>query len=248
MTQSEINKKCDEINAIDLYVNQKMSGKEIGNLIGVTNNGSIFEYLKLHNIPRRKACKREELRETPPIGQTFGLWTVISDITKIDSHRNVLWQCQCKCGNIAWKKPGVLRKGLSTRCKKCGNKNYFTDNGEIDIQALIVSKFNQIKHNLSTRKKVGALPFTITPADIQKLYNENSNCSLSGISMALDLNKPLSQQNLSVDRIDSNKGYEPDNIQLVDKRINMMKQSLSNDEFIELCCKVAEQHGYVKKE
>lgn len=66
--------------------------------------------------------------------------------------------------------------------------------------------------------------------------------------MALDLSKPLSQQNLSVDRIDSNKGYEPDNIQLVDKRINMMKQSLSNDEFIELCCKVAEQHGYVKKE
>jgi hypothetical protein len=68
-----------------------MSGKEIGNLIGVTNNGSIFEYLKLHNIPRRKACKREELREVPPVGQTFGLWTVISDITKTDSHRNVLW-------------------------------------------------------------------------------------------------------------------------------------------------------------
>lgn len=41
------------------------------------------------------------------------------------------------------------------------------------------------------RKKVRALPFTITPADIQKLYDKNPNCSLSGISMALDLSKSL---------------------------------------------------------
>lgn len=247
MTQNEVNKKCDEINVIDLYVNQQMSGKEISDLIGTTNNSYVYEYLKLHNIPRRKACKRKQLRETPPIGQVFGLWTVISDMTKTDSYRNILWQCQCKCGHIAWKKASVLRKGLSTRCKKCGNKNYFTDNGEVNIQALIVSKFNQIKHNLSTRKKVSSLPFTITPEDMQKLYDQNPHCVLSGISLELDLTKSLQQQNLSVDRIDSDKGYEPDNIQLVDKRINMMKQSLSNDEFIELCCKVAEQHGMSKR-
>ena len=75
-----------------------------------------------------------------------------------------------------------------------------------------MSKFNQIKHNLHTRKKVGALPFTITPEDMQKLYDQNPNCALSGISLELDLSKKVSQQNLSVDRIDSDKGYEPDNI------------------------------------
>ena len=50
----------------------------------------------------------------------------------------------------------------------------------------------------------------------------------------------MNKQNLSIDRIDSFKGYEKDNIQLVDKRINMMKGSLSNEEFIELCTKVAD--------
>ena len=46
---------------------------------------------------------------------------------------------------------------------------------------------------------------------------------LSGISLEVDLTKSLIKQNLSVDRIDPDKGYTPDNIQLVDKRINMMK-------------------------
>lgn len=45
---------------------------------------------------------------------------------------------------------------------------------------------------------------------------------------------------MSIDRIDSNIGYEEGNIQWVDKRINMMKGSLSNEEFVELCTKVAE--------
>ena len=49
----------------------------------------------------------------------------------------------------------------------------------------------QIKHNLSTRKKVGKLPFTITPQDLQNLYNKNNNCALSGISLEIDLTKSL---------------------------------------------------------
>lgn len=44
---------------------------------------------------------------------------------------------------------------------------------------------------------------------------------------------------MSIDRINSDIGYEEGNIQWVDKRINMMKGSLSNKEFIELCTKVA---------
>ena len=45
---------------------------------------------------------------------------------------------------------------------------------------------------------------------------------------------------MSIDRIDSNIGYELGNIQWVDKRINMMKGSLSNGEFINLCTLVAD--------
>ena len=242
MTQNGVNLKCDEINAIDLYVNQNKTGKEISDMIGALNHGQVYTYLTLHNVPRRRAKRRQSLREKPPVGTQYGLWTVISDEVKVGKSRNLYWYCQCKCGNTAWKKPQDLKLGRSTCCKKCGNKSYFTEKGEVEINALINSKYMQIKHNLSTRKKVGKLPFTITPQDLQNLYNKNNNCALSGISLEIDLTKSLVKQNLSVDRIDPEKGYTPDNIQLVDKRINMMKQSLSQKEFIELCCKVADHH------
>lgn len=45
--------------------------------------------------------------------------------------------------------------------------------------------------------------------------------------------------NVSIDRIDSSIGYLPSNIQLVDKRINMLKNILPQDEFIDLCKLVA---------
>ena len=240
MTQNEVNKKCDEINAIDLYVNQNKTGAEIGNLIGITNHGQIFTYLSSKGITRRKSVKRKSLREIPIIGRKFGAWTVISEEVKTGSNRSLYWLCQCTCGTASWKKVTELKSGKSTRCKKCGNKSYLNENGVININALILSKFNQIKRNLSTRNKVNNLPFTITPEDLQNLYKSNNNCALSGIPLTIDLNKSLQKQNLSIDRIDSNKGYTLDNIQLVDKRINMMKQSFSQKEFIELCCKVAD--------
>ena len=169
MTQSEVNKKCDEINAIDLYVNQHKTTNEIGQSIGISNHGQVLTYLKLKGVPRRRAKKRIELRERPPVGQSFGLWTVISDEVKVGTDRAIHWLCQCKCGNTAWKKPSILRKSLSTRCKRCGNKNYFTENGEINVQALIVSKFNQI--NQPREREILVIPtflalsitFTIAP-------------------------------------------------------------------------------------
>ena len=45
----------------------------------------------------------------------------------------------------------------------------------------------------------------------------------------------INKFNISVDRIDSNKDYSKDNIQLVGAIINRIKSDLSNDEFTEIC-------------
>lgn len=45
---------------------------------------------------------------------------------------------------------------------------------------------------------------------------------------------------LSIDRIDSSKGYTRDNVVLVCSSINVMKNSHSIDEFINLCRSVVE--------
>ena len=44
--------------------------------------------------------------------------------------------------------------------------------------------------------------------------------------------------NLSVDRIDSAKGYSKDNVQLVCMAANQMKNDLSMEEFINMCASV----------
>ena len=44
------------------------------------------------------------------------------------------------------------------------------------------------------------------------------------------------QTNASVDRIDSNRGYVEDNVQLVCKAVNLMKNELTMDELDYWCC------------
>lgn len=60
-------------------------------------------------------------------------------------------------------------------------------------------------------------------------------CALSGIT----LSDKKTEETYSLDRIDSSKGYFPDNVQLVHKTINMMKGSLSDDDFRMWCRRVA---------
>lgn len=119
------------------------------------------------------------------------------------------------------------------------------------VNSIILSKYNQTIQGLPTRKHRGRkskLTFNISVEYLNNLYEEQNHiCALSGISLEPDLNLTMQQQNLSIDRINSNIGYEEGNIQWVDKRINMMKGSLSNEEFIELCIKVAEYNNKLKE-
>jgi hypothetical protein len=105
----------------------------------------------------------------------------------------------------------------------------------------------QTKNGITTRKFRGKRPkltFTISLKDLVNLYeSQKHKCCFSGLSLEPDLTKTLQEQNLSIDRKDSYKGYTLDNIQLVDKHINMMKGSLSDEEFIDLCVKVALYRG-----
>lgn len=48
-------------------------------------------------------------------------------------------------------------------------------------------------------------------------------------------NKENENYNISVDRIDSSKGYTKDNVQLVCDIVNRMKLDLNMSKFVELC-------------
>lgn len=108
---------------------------------------------------------------------------------------------------------------------------------ENEILELIDSKKPKINHNslyLSTlvyncklRAKRDKLDFSLKKDDIQFLYNKNPNCALSNIPLSLQKGHMSS---ISIDRIDNSIGYIKNNIQLVCKSINFMKNSHSDDE------------------
>jgi hypothetical protein len=70
--------------------------------------------------------------------------------------------------------------------------------------------------------------------DVWNRYLEqNKKCALSGIEIFL--HKSSKKITASVDRINSNKGYTKDNIQIVHKDVNRAKSNLSDEEFFTLC-------------
>lgn len=67
------------------------------------------------------------------------------------------------------------------------------------------------------------------------LVNQKFKCMFTGLSIQCSKQKFTA----SLDRIDNNLGYIPDNIQWVHKDINLMKQDFDQKYFISLCRKVA---------
>lgn len=74
--------------------------------------------------------------------------------------------------------------------------------------------------------------------DVLRVYlDQGKVCSLSGIPIGWTRMGKV--HNISIDRIDSSQGYYIENIQLVYPKINMMKFTYSQEEFIDMCKRVS---------
>lgn len=60
-------------------------------------------------------------------------------------------------------------------------------------------------------------------------------CNISKLPMTFIFNNKHGKYNISIDRIDSTKGYTKDNTQLVCDIVNRMKLDLPMNEFVTLC-------------
>ena len=86
------------------------------------------------------------------------------------------------------------------------------------------------------------LEWDLTEEYLWELFcNQNAKCAISGVDIILTT-KRNKHNNLdrtlltaSLDRIDSTKGYVVGNVQWLHKTVNIMKQSLSDSDFISWC-------------
>ena len=70
---------------------------------------------------------------------------------------------------------------------------------------------------------------------------QDKKCALTGVPISFE--KTELGYSASIDRIDSKKEYDLDNVQLVHKDVNLMKNRFDQDYFISMCKLVAKHKG-----
>lgn len=176
------------------------------------------------------------------VGQKFGKLTIISIESvknKSGSRKRCYCYCDCECGtkNTRKRLDALTTGKMFGCCMYCsksfrqslplGNKNAsFKGIGTIPRTV-----YSDIKYQAKKR----GLYFDITIEYIYKLYeDQNRKCALSGTYIEFGKVRS-SQTTASLDRIDSSKGYVEGNVQWLHKDVNIMKMSLDQNYFIEMC-------------
>lgn len=88
-------------------------------------------------------------------------------------------------------------------------------------------------HSAKGRAYRMAREFSITIDDLMRLWDEqNGLCAYTGFPMTHHRGSRMT--NASIERIDSTRGYTPDNICLIQTKVNSMKMNTPLGEFIEM--------------
>lgn len=130
------------------------------------------------------------------------------------------------------------RGGLCRECKDCQRKRYYEQRNKLfeDDSLALKYKLQQALKGTKRRSKEKNIFNDLNIDFLMYLWEKQKGlCALTGIPMTYKFYEGRVNTNLSVDRIDSAKGYSKDNVQLVCMAANQMKNDLSMCEFIEMC-------------
>jgi hypothetical protein len=118
------------------------------------------------------------------------------------------------------------------------DKKYASRVGQLNSDPV---KFTRMKY---TKQRNGAkdrkLEWNLTAEQVHDLIMKNNCCEISGRELVLEVNHI---DGASIDRIDNSRGYFIDNVQVTSQIINKARGTMTVDEFIEMCCQVANFHN-----
>lgn len=154
------------------------------------------------------------------------------DVRRVDER----WLRDCpKCGEVVshLRRNYAVHSSLSSQpCKRCSN----IDNHRAGMVGKVrVAWYNSFQKSALLR----GLEWELTIEFVDALYElQEGRCAFSGLP--IQWSEVNWNHSASIDRIDNERGYLPDNVQLVHKEINMMRGSLSPERFVELCALVSD--------
>lgn len=145
-------------------------------------------------------------------GATFGRLTAITPTDKRAKDGGVIWKCKCECGRLCFVKAAYLTKGHTKSCG-CLSRDNCSITGK--------NGRSRRKHGLC-----GTRLYNIWGDMKQRCYNQAhgsyKNYGARGITICSEWIKNFEsfakwanengyKEDLTIDRIDNDKGYSPDN-------------------------------------
>jgi len=167
------------------------------------------------------------------INKKFGKLTVIGFFERNNAHK-ALWSCKCECGKEVQVYKYNLERGntRSCGCLSRGNSNSLWKG----IGELSASKYYEYKKNAKIRNLI----FNVSMEELWDLFlKQNRRCALTGEILVFQKTTKDRNSTASLDRIDSSQGYVINNVRWILKDLNYMKLDMSDEYFLDLCCKVS---------
>lgn len=178
------------------------------------------------------------------MGQKFERWTVINSeliYRNRSSCREACILARCDCGMERLVSASRLITGYTHGCRRCVHGELSTHPswkgcGQIPARYVSKLKINAQKRNILFNLTIEYLAFLFE--------SQEGKCALSGVPIQLSYSKKFkSIDRASLDRINNDVGYVEGNVQFVSVKINYAKHKMNQEDFIDMCKKVAALYG-----
>ena len=183
---------------------------------------TLYSRLEKMGLYRKNLPRFEDIT-----GQRFGRLIAL-EFVRLDRFGKAIWKVHCDCGREKEINASGMKAGIVISCGCYKRERMST--GYKDISGSYWRKV----HKMALQR---GYEFTITMEQAWDIFlKQEKKCALSGISLEMwpDNNKYY-LQTASLDRIDSNVGYIPENLQWVHKRVNFLKRDYSEEELVYWC-------------
>lgn len=188
-------------------------------------------YVSAHNLTQGgtlgcRKCRGRRVDVPPEVGAEFGPWTVLRE-AGTNKHQLLLCECRCRCGFVRTIQATLLRTGRLPICSACMPASHQN------------AVYNVIWSKLLWGAQSRGLEVTVTQESLFLLLEaQGYRCALTGLLLVVAVDAKTQQAGgttASVDRIDANQGYVPENVHWVHKVVNRARWELSVDDFVHLC-------------
>lgn len=186
----------------------------------------------------RKCVARSRYMSPIEVGKTYKKWTVIEGpipYPSLKAKGGVAWKCQCHCGTIrihsGWT---LLQEKGCFECAKCARARGSYTRMVLGgcVGTLTIDKYNKWRRSAIRRGH----DWDVSLEYLNSVYeSQGKRCAYTG-----KLTDKISQ--LSIDRIDNNKGYIEGNIQFITNSMNTLKGQHGVDYLINMANNILKVH------